>query len=843
MTNWSFDILRQGGWDLWLAICVIASLVLLGHAVIGRLWERASGWLALLLIAAGVGGTTAILFVPRFQSPFVGLAWTFILLSILSATFYLNLLAQLGTRRTTILLCLRVFALGMLVPMLFEPVLRFVAKPKPERPLNFLVDASGSMSFPDVQNGPTRLQSVWQTLRPQLDKAKEHFVLRYFTFASDIDEFKKPDELGKRTADGKSTDIVTAVQKVTGLSLRKDAAIVLISDGIDNTSPNVADLLRSSPRPIHTVRVGSEQAEPSSLANVAVDNIETTDDFVVHHESKVKATIKSSALANRVVEVKMTELDVSARPVGQVISKTLVLQPVAEGQMVELPFKPKAVGIQRLAVWIDPIAGERSTVDNRQEFQGLALDPRIKVFYVEGRVRPEFTQLNRALARDPNIEVASLLRIQQERFTASGTVDGEPVTKMPASTEEWKKFDVVILGDMDSSFLSKLQQAGIEQFVFKGGGLIMIGGQNNFGPGGYKDSAIEKALPVFAGELASHQERTAFVPQLTPDGQTHPGMDGLAEWFPLSDPNQKPKTAGQKSLPALRGNVVVPRAKSGASVLLVHAGRPGPDGKPQIVLAVQRYGEGRSAAFTADTTYLWYLPLRGLGQDSPYNRFWGQLIRWLAGEDVRNRQRGAAIDGLLNKSLYQLGESVRVRAMVRDERGDATRYAQVNVKLTRAGQQGVLQVPLNPVESRTGLYDVTIANPDKGDWTAELSATKDGKTVGKQTLKFTVIPPAGEMLKLAANPQLLAAIAEQTKGFQYELAQLPRLIDQLISMDKPSAAEQARSVPLSNTLRAALELMGQRPEWDERYDLPTQGLLVLCLLAAEWIMRRRWQLP
>ena len=51
-----------------------------------------------------------------------------------------------------------------------------------------------------------------------------------------------------------------------------------------------------------------------------------------------------------------------------------------------------------------------------------------------------------------------------------------------------------------------------------------------------------------------------------------------------------------------------------------------------------------------------------MGQDSPYNRFWGQLIRWLANEDVRNRQRGPGMDVLINKTIYELGQSVRLRA-------------------------------------------------------------------------------------------------------------------------------------------------------------------------------------
>lgn len=837
MSNWSFDIIGQNDWDVWLLVCAAAALVLVSYALFAQLWKSGRGWVALGMVAAGVAGTIAVIGIAGLRTRFVGMGWTFILLVLLSGTFYLNLLPQLGLMRMGTLLSMRTVALGMLVAMLFDPILRWISVPKPERPMLFLVDASGSMSIPDVQNGPTRMQSVYQTLRPQLPRIKNHFVPQFFSFATAMNDIKNPEDYARLSPDGKATDIVAGVNAVAAKSNAPDAAIILVSDGIDNASPNVVDLLKYSSRPIHTVCVGSEQAESATLANIAVENVEASDDFVVNHETKVKATIKSSALANRVVDVKMAELDQNNKQVGDVTSEKLVLQPVAEGQAVELKYKPRSVGVHRLAVWVDPVVGERSTVDNRQEFQGLALDPRIKVLYIEGRVRPEFTQLNRALARDANIEVASLLRIQQDRFTASGTVDTEKFTKMPATLEEWKKFDVVILGDLDSSFLTKAQQESIEQLASGGAGLLMIGGQNNFGPGGYEGSAIEKALPVFVGDLKSAQEKSEFVPRLTAEGATHPAMEGLSEWFGVEE------KAGSKSLPPLRGNVVVPRPKSGAQVLVTHIDRLGPDGKPQIVLAVQRYGKGRSAAFTVDTTYLWYLPLRGMGQESPYNKFWGQLVRWLAGEDVRNRQRGAGVEGLLNKSLFQLGESVKVRAMVRDERGDATRYAQANLVLRKHQSKETKQLPLSPSEGRTGMYEVTIPTPEKGDYDIELVASKEGKPLGKQNLQFTVIPPAEEMLKLAANPALLAQLADKTRGFHYRLEQLPTLIDELIKADKDAFVAKAESVRLSNWIRAAAAMSGNNPKWDKKYDLPMQGMLIIVLLACEWMLRRKWQLP
>jgi len=836
LKQWSFDILRQSDWDLWVWVCGGACLALLAYAFFAELWRKGPrGWAALGLIAIGLAGTAVVLAVPDVHSARLGFFWTFALLAILAATFYLELMDRLGTGRTALLLALRIMALAAAVPMLFEPGCRYTRTPKPQRPVLFCVDTSGSMSFPDAQNGPTRIQAVWQTLSPQLERINDHFVPQFFTFATGLDELKAPQQLADIPADGKSTDIAGAVLKAMSHTTRDDAAIVLISDGNDNTSPDVVEAIRAAQHPVYTVRVGSEQTEPANLANIAVSDVDVADDFVVGHESQVKATIKSTALPNRVVDVQMAEIDASGKPISTTVSQKLVLQPTPQGQIVSLPYKPATVGVHRLAVWVDPVAGERSIVDNRQEFQGLAIDPRIKVLYIEGRARPEFRDLNRMLSRDPNIELATLLRIQKERFAASGSVDGDTFHQMPRNADEWKKFDVVLLGDLDSSFLPPIQQSAISQRTLDGGGLVMIGGENSFGAGTYQNTPIERALPVFVGDPNMPQDKLQFVPRLTPQGLLNPAMEGLADYF---GSDGKPAI---RQLPLLRGNVVVQAAKAGAEVLLIHPDRAGPDGKPEIVLAVQRYGKGRSAAFTIDTTYLWALPLYGLGQDSPYNRIWGQLIRWLAGADVRNRQRGAGLEGLLNKNVYAMGESVRLRALVRDDHGDATQYAQVGIKLSQPGKPDQ-SLPLDPVQSHTGMYELVIPHPDKGDWTMELTATKDGKPLGHETLKFTVIPPAEEMLKIAANPQLLAAVASATGGSAYDLPEFPGLIDELIRTDRHNTGAKQVFLPFDDFPRAFLMLLGKDPNWPKTYDLPIQGLLVLILLTTEWILRRVWQL-
>ena len=854
------EFYRQTGWDLWVVVCVIATLTLISYAAIARLWRSLRGWVGLGLIAVGTAGTFLVLVLKSLHTPLVGLVWTFVILAILSIVFYLNLLPQLRGRRMSVLLSMRLVALGLMVLMLFEPGCRYVTGPKPTRPLLFVIDKSGSMSFPDVQNGPTRTQAVWQALRPHLQRLGEHFVLSFHTFDTELHELEKPEELASLVADGKATDILKAARNARYKTNKEGSSIVLVSDGIDNVSQSSQEVVNGLANlgwKIHTVRVGSEQTQPATLANIAVESVVCPDELVVRQEAKIKVNVTSTALANRVVEVKLAEVDAKGNPTEPARVANLVLQPVAEGQTVEIGYTPKSAGLRRLAAWVDPLTTERSHADNRQEFQALATDPRIKVLYIEGTVRSEYGYLKDALARDGNIEVATMLQVQIGQWRAGGTVDGEEFKEMPQAADQWRNFDVVILGDVSATTLGKLQPGAadaIRQFVEAGGGLLMLGGQESFGPGGWAQTPVEQVLPVFVGGTSSTQEKQEFVPRLTKLGAEHPAMEGLAAWFGVDD--KKGEQTSELETRPLRGNVVVEKARQGAQVLLYHPSAKGPDGNPQVILAVQIVGGGggapearvgRSAAFTADTTWRWYLGLRRMGQDSPYNRFWGQVVRWLAGGDVRTRQRGAGIVGLLNKSVYQVGESVRVRAMVRDLRGDATDHATVTLTLRKAGQKD--EVVNLELTNRKGVYETTLdgRNLSKGDYTIELSASKEKDALGKQELKFTVLPPAEEMIKIAANPKLLGAIAAATAGENVELSELKSLVDRLVenllAEDRDAPKPREEIVPLSNVVAAAGDLVGMRPDWPDYVHLPMQAGLIFVLLAGEWILRRRWHLP
>jgi Ca-activated chloride channel homolog len=87
--------------------------------------------------------------------------------------------------------------------------------------------------------------------------------------------------------------------------------------------------------------------------------------------------------------------------------------------------------------------------------------------------------------------LAGALRAQQLQVTL---VDP---SRIPNDAAGLKKFDGIILSNVSSIHLNRPQMQRIRDYVRDhGGGLIMVGGDQSFGLGGYYQTPIEEALPV-----------------------------------------------------------------------------------------------------------------------------------------------------------------------------------------------------------------------------------------------------------------------------------------------------------------------------------------------------------
>jgi uncharacterized protein YegL len=76
-------------------------------------------------------------------------------------------------------------------------------------------------------------------------------------------------------------------------------------------------------------------------------------------------------------------------------------------------------------------------------------------------------------------------------------VEVRPATGVPATLGELLNYDVLVLSDVPASAFQPGAMEAVKTYVREmGGGLVMIGGEQSFGLGGYYRTPIEDSLPV-----------------------------------------------------------------------------------------------------------------------------------------------------------------------------------------------------------------------------------------------------------------------------------------------------------------------------------------------------------
>lgn len=795
-------------------------------------------------IAAILAGATAGAFVAAaavgapLDSPAGRTLWLMLLGAVIIlavGVFYSAIYAYLGRRRMAVLLLLRFGAIMALLLLLFKPAVSVQPASGESKPLlPVLVDRSASMAATDQANLPDRYRQAVEALASQARRLEENFSVAWFHFATECQEVEDVEELSGLSPSGEGsdvTDISAAVGRaVADYSAGELAGVILISDGLHNASGDARAAAAESPVPIYALGVGSRDEKAAGRRNVRLLTASAPTEAIKNNVTTISATLKLTGWANIPSRIVLTEDG------KEVADKQVLAESNAETMTVKLKWTPAhalrsvsqsrgepAAGktgpdIRKLKITVEPNPAEAVADDNAAELHVLITSPRIRILYVEGTMRPEYKYLRRMLAGDPNVKSICLVRFAQNRFLSQGGIDGVRLAGLPTTDEEFALFDVIILGDLDRTFLSRNQMERIRQFVNDGKALLMLGGRNSFGPGGYGGTPIETALPVFCGGRGQPQETTKFVPQLTAAGSASPIFADIGEYF------HSPTGRAGKAVPKLLGCVTVPRAKPAANVLAIHPARRNANG-PLIVLAVQQFGAGRSAAFTADTTWQWYLRLRPMGADSPYHRFWGQLIRYLAGVDKASRTGGPSVLARLDKAYLRQGEELKITAQVRDEEAQPTGSASVTAVLRIEGKQAdALQVALSPA-AEAGIYSASVRPAVGGKYTVTITAgDKSGETLGSDELPLIVAAHSKETDRLARNDAVLQAIAKARDGRYVELAALPDVVDELIR-------RRAASMPPAPPAK--------------QYSLHNFTLLFLAfvaLLTTEWILRRNWQL-
>jgi uncharacterized membrane protein len=376
----------------------------------------------------------------------------------------------------------------------------------------------------------------------------------------------------------------------------------------------------------------------------------------------------------------------------------------------------------------------------------------------------------------------------------------------PRTREELFRYRGLIIGSVEAGLFTPDQLSMISDFVSqRGGGLLMLGGRFAFGAGGYAGTPVADVLPVVLDESAAGDggEQDPFFAtidvELSPFGGTHPitqfvddAEESIDRW---------------KNLPPLSILNPISTVKPGATTLL--EGRSESLPFTQVVLAVQRYGRGRAAAFTVHDSWQWQMHADIPLEDMSHETLWRKLLRWLV-SDVPDQ-----VTVTTPKDRYALREPVTVVAEVDDDTYLKVNNAVVRAQL-RAPSGELSELPMEWTVNKDGEYRGMFVPQEGGIYEIEVEAEREGITVGTATSYVEAADLRDEYFDAEMRSELLRRIAEESGGRFYTpdtVADLP---------------EDMTFTEGGSTILEQLDL----------WDMPALFLLLVLLVASEWGYRK-----
>ncbi len=773
----------------------------------------------------------------RYAQSFPWPAWGVLLFAVLAVVYvagvYRRDAAHLSRRARLGLTALRLASLVVLLFMLSQAILSVERTGLPY--VLVMLDTSGSMATEDLYSQAAMRSTAARMLKQaQLAKSTrlnlgkalllrndgeflkrlvQDHKLRVYTVAEaegllGSGDYLRPEaidgllpEIRKLQPRGEQTRLGDAVRRVlVGLRGTPPSAIVLITDGVVTDGEKLSQAARYARQksvPLLTVAVGNpDPTRDVELHDVLADEVAFVDDPVTF-SFKLTGRGYSGKKSRVVLRLKGQDEPLAARE--------FELGPDGAAQRLELTFTPKAVGdfdyvLEALAL------PKETNVKNNKEMRRVSIrKERIRVLLVDSLPRWEFRELKVLLEREKSVELKTVLQDADPEYSQE---DRSALPHFPVKKDDLFHYDVVVLGDVNLSYLSGSVLDNLREFVReKGGGLLLIAGPS-FNPAAYGGTPLETLLPIELAGLRLPADTAlieSFHPELTVEGAKGSSI------FRFADGERESQEVWNQ-LPGFYWMVEAPVLKPGALALATHPLRTGSSGKLPVV-AMQRFGAGKVMFHASDETWRW----RFRTGDLYYGRYWVQVMRYLSRSKLLGKDRTAELT--VDRRVYKTGDDVELRLRFVDEKLAPSANNGVTIVIERPGE-AQRKVVLNRLPESPTVFEGQVSQLAEGTYHAWVAAPAFSEAPPSQD--FKVESPARETRLLQTDAEELRRAASLTPGGKhYTVFGADQILND-IPPGLPAPLETDKPIQLWN-------------HW------LTLGLFV-GLLCTEWILRKRLRL-
>lgn len=709
-----------------------------------------------------------------------------------------------GWRRT--LITLRLAIIVVLCLLLLRPYVVFESHDESDSILYILTDASRSMQTEDIPGGGTRRQALLRILAeagPGLKAIGEKAEIRFRDFSDVLQTVQNPEDKsdGAMTANGKILELLSE-------EIGKDRvpAVLFLGDGrqaasgsLDVDPTQVARLFGKLQRPIYSVGFGSPEALSASL-DLALDDLDLSREVFQGNVLPIRVKLRANGAQGQPVRVRVYLEDRTGKQDGE--SGEMVAVPVTEDtrsiamhtpqsaseeSIIQLQIAPEQFGDLKLAVEAEPLPGEVRKTNNRVETLIRVGRGGIRIAYFD-IIRPETKWLMK-------MNDSSRIQVDYQPIRARFFRERNK-TPIPDRFFVEGAYDGFIIGDVPADAFTPQQIQQIAICCNRGAGLMMTGGRENFGQGGYGKTIL---APLFPIELPAENL------QLTDPQKMLPARDGLGHYvMQIAAPDQN--RSRWDELPPLTGaNLLVRKQASLAQILAVSdSGHP--------LLVGQTIGASRVLVFAGDTTWQnWYM--EGFAEE--HTRFWRQAILWLTHKDADMDQRVWVV---ANPRDLTPGQPTELSFGARDEQGHPKDDAEFELSVTNPAGKSTSLTPRAGVGMSLADFTETL---EAGDYWVRVKATDNGQPIaGIATTRFHVNARDAELDDPSSDFSLLREVSHSSGGEFFTPAAFLERINQWAKDGLPGVA-------LKRQERMSL--------WDNWFVL----LLLVVLMTSEWAIRKK----
>ena len=593
----------------------------------------------------------------NYEWNFPGGIFFFVLIVVLSAAViifsYKFSLKKISGKKKIILTSVRILLITAVLYILGNPkkIVKKSPEQKTESQIAVVFDKSSSMNK-TAFSGSTRLKDAIKAWKNNFLPSLKNSRISYFAFDTSFKSIKNPDILLKlKNKKTEATALYDSVVKWNNYLKNKNfSAVLCFTDGNDTTETTYENAVRAiensqiqhffipvtTPLPTSPYAAFFRLESPTTAkvgSTVIVKALITTANISPDYELKLTVKEKSKDIYSETFRVK------SDKKMTQIIS---------------FPVKITKEGTHVFdAVLNYP---ESNITACSWSIEGIK-NQKIKILMFQGGL-DWGTRFLRSVTAVENGKFSMDVRFAKGSFGPTKLYVKNLLAPFP-DADELKKYNLVIMTKMKQAQLTPEIEQELQTFVENGGALLFIIA-NTIYASEFANSPIEKLLPVIfenldegknqqldsktarflakmkkfrqntdrkisfqSGDKSGMPENNYDVPPLTPMKLTDEGK--ISPIF--SYLNSKTSDGQKMHIPEFQDFALITNPKPGASVLAVHPELT-KNKKGRVLLAVQKYGKGRTSVLATDPLWRWKLSLSS--KNPSFFKFWSQLLEWLA---------------------------------------------------------------------------------------------------------------------------------------------------------------------------------------------------------------------